>query len=168
MKGQPFTEFSATLSHEFKQARNYLYQFYLDGWAGGTDPYLQFRLEGCRRKGTAALNARVCLGLGAYHAVNEKGISPSAAMSVTGELWKGRINAYGSWERAFVAPTFTYYQGEVIVVACDLRHFKLSAGVLSRSIQRAAGKVAITFSPHVESYASLGDRRATVGMAFSF
>lgn len=167
-QGEPFTQFVLTLNRSLQRAPNYSWQVAADGWAGGEDPYFSLRLEGCRRVERGAHAIQSCGGMGMYYEVRSKGASPVAAISAEADWFHGRVKSYASFERAFMAPTFSYYHAEASAAAWERGRFRVSAGVLSRTIQRAAAKLALDVTSRAQLFATAGSGQATVGVSFRF
>jgi hypothetical protein len=163
---QAFTQIALVVNRKLKRAENYSVQLAADGWAGGDEPYVSVRLEGCREVRSEKHSTQFCSGLGAYHETG--GTSPVAAISAHSEFWQGRVSSYASFERAFRAPTFSYYHADLLVQVAKLKRVQLSAGFVSRTIQPAAGKFAVQLSDNAQGYVTAGSGRATVGLSFSF
>ncbi|MBI1763969.1 MAG: hypothetical protein HYR56_21295 [Acidobacteria bacterium] len=164
----PFTQFTLVVNRSLARAPRYSWQLAADGWAGGAEPYVSARLDACRRVAREAHTVQTCGGLGVYHDVRAGGVSPVAAISADGEWWRGRVSSYALFERAFTAPTFTYYQTEAVVALRRWRRAKVSAGVLSRTIQHLGGKLAVEVVGHTQVFVTAGSGRATVGMSLRF
>lgn len=167
-QGEPFTQFVLILNRRVQRAPKYSWQLAADGWAGGEDPYLSARLEACRRFESGAHSVQSCGGMGVYYEVRSKGASPVAAVSAEADWFRGRVKSYASFERAFLSPTFSYYHAETSVVMLETRKLRFSAGVLSRTIQRAAAKLALDFDQRAQLFATAGSGQATVGVSFKF
>lgn len=164
--GRPFTQLALVVNRKLKRSPNYSWQVAADGWAGGDEPYVSVRVEGCREVRSEKHATQFCSGLGAYHETG--GTSPVAAISAHSEFWQGRVSSYASFERAFRAPTFSYYHADLMVQLAKLKRAQLTAGFVSRSIQPAAGKFAVQLSAHAQGYVTAGSGRATAGLSFSF
>jgi hypothetical protein len=164
----PFKQYALVFNRELQRAPRFSYQFAVDGWAGGDEPYVAARLEGCRRIDGDRHGALVCAGLGAYHDLRFGGLSPVASASAEANWFRGRMTSFALFERAFTAPTFTYYHADASVKLGQWRRWRFSAGILSRTIQRTGGKVAIEFASKAQVFASAGSGRATVGASFRF
>ncbi len=167
-QGEPFTQFVMTLNRSLQRAPNYSWQVVADGWAGGEDPYFALRLEACRRVERGAHAIQSCGGMGMYYEARTKGASPVAAISAEADWFHGRVKSYASFERAFMAPTFSYYHAEASAAAWERGRFRVSAGVLSRTIQRAAAKLALDVTSRAQLFATAGSGQATVGVSFRF
>lgn len=167
-QGEPFTQFVLTLNRSLQRAPNYSWQVTADGWAGGEDPYLSARLEACRRVERGAHAIQSCGGMGVYYEVRTKGASPVAAISAEADWFHGRVKSYASFERAFMAPTFSYYHAEASATAWERGRFRFSTGVLSRTIQRAAAKLALDFDQRAQLFATAGSGQVTVGVNVRF
>ncbi|MBL8189973.1 MAG: hypothetical protein JNK38_18305 [Acidobacteria bacterium] len=167
-QGEPFTQFVLSLNRSLQRAPNYSWQVAADGWAGGEDPYFALRLEACRRVERGAHAIQSCGGMGMYYEVRTKGASPVAAISAEADWFHGRVKSYASFERAFMAPTFSYYHAEASAAAWERGRFRVSAGVLSRTIQRAAAKLALDVTSRAQLFATAGSGQATVGANFRF
>ncbi len=163
---RPFTQVALVVNRKLKRTPNYSVQLAADGWADGDDPYVSVRVEGCREVRSEKHTTQFCSGLGAYHEARRT--SPVAAISAHSEFWQGRVSSYVSFERAFRAPTFSYYHADLLVQLAKLKCAKLTAGFVSRTIQPAAGKFAVSLSEHAEAYVTAGSGRATAGLSFSF
>ncbi len=167
-QGEPFTQFVLVLNRSLQRAPGYSWQLAADGWAGGEDPYIAARLEVCRRFERGTHTVQSCGGLGAYHDARAKGVSPVAAASVEAEWLSGRVKNYLLFQRAFTAPTFSYYHAEASATVWERGRFRFSTGVLSRTIQRAAGKLALDFAARAQLFATAGGGQATAGLSFRF
>jgi len=167
-QGEPFTQLVFVLNRSLRRAPAYSWQLAADGWAGGEDPYLAIRLEACRRFERGDHSLQSCGGLGVYYEIKANGASPVAAVSAEGSMWGGRFTQYASFERAFAAPTFTYYHVEALAAILEKEKFRVNAGVLSRTIQRAAGKLALEFESRVQLFATAGSGKVTVGLNLKF
>lgn len=167
-QGEPFTQFVLTLNRSLQRAPNYSWQVAADGWVGGEDPYFSVRLEACRRVERGAHAIQSCGGLGVYYEVRTDGASPVAAISAEADWFDGRVKSYASFERAFTAPTFTYYHAEASVAVWERGRFRFSTGVLSRTIQRAAAKLALDVNQRAQLFATAGSGQATVGVNVRF
>jgi hypothetical protein len=164
---QPFTIVAATISREFKRFGADSVQLALDGFAGGEFPYVQFRLDACRDKTRESLTANVCAGLGAYHDLSEGGVSPVVGVSGTVDFWRGRVSNYVSFERAFTAPTFTYYHGESVLLLVNAKRWQVTAGVLSRTIQPVGAKVTLQVK-RWQMYGTTGKGAHSFGLVLNF
>lgn len=167
-QGEPFTQFVLILNRTVQRAPQFSWQLAADGWAGGEDPYFAARLEACRRVERGRHSVQSCGGLGVYYEVRTKGASPVAAVSTEADWFDGRMKSYASFERAFAAPTFTYYHAETSVAVWERGRFRFSTGVLSRTIQRAAAKLALDVTSRAQLFATAGSGQATVGVSFRF
>ncbi len=167
-RAAPFTQFTLIVNRSLARAPRYSWQLAADGWAGGAEAYVSARLDACRRVAGEAHSIQTCGGLGVYHDVRAGGISPVAAISAAGEWWRGRVSSYALFERAFTVPTFTYYQAEAAVALWHGRRARVSAGVLSRSIQHLGGKLAVEVAERAQVFVTAGSGRATVGMGLRF
>lgn len=167
-QGEPFTQFALILNRSLQRAPQFSWQLAADGWADGEDPYFAARLEACRRVERGRHSVQSCGGLGVYYEVRTKGASPVAAISAEADWFNGRMKSYVSFERAFTAPIFTYYHAEASVAVWERGRFRVSTGVLSRTIQRAAAKLALDFAPRAQLFATTGSGQATVGMNVRF
>ncbi len=164
---QPFTILAASISREFNRFGADAVQLAVDGFAGGEFPYLAFRIEGCRSKAQERLTARVCAGLGAYHDFSAGGTSPIIGVSGAVDFWHGRVSNYVSFERAFTAPTFTYYHGESAVVLVNAKRWQVATGIISRSIQPVGAKVTLQIN-QVQVYGTAGKGANSFGLMFNF
>ncbi|MGE0103373.1 MAG: hypothetical protein AB7H86_14185 [Blastocatellales bacterium] len=167
-QGEPFTQLVFALNRSLRRAPAYSWQLAADAWVGGEDPYLAVRLEACRRFERGTHSVQSCGGLGVYYEVRAKDASPVAAVSAEGALWGGRITQYASFERAFASPTFTYYHVETSAAILERNKFRVTAGLLSRTIQRAAGKLALDFASHGQLFATAGSGQVTAGFSLRF
>lgn len=164
---QPFTILAASISREFKRFGADAVQLAVDSFVGGDFPYVEFRLEGCRHRSRERLTTKVCAGLGAYHDIRDGGVSPVVSVSGSADVWRGRVSNYFSIERAFTAPTFTYYHGESAVVLVKAKRLQVTTGVLSRSIQPICAKVSLQMRSF-ELYGTTGKGANSFGLIFSF
>jgi hypothetical protein len=113
------------------------------------------------------LTAKVCAGLGAYHDLSAGGISPVVGVSGTVDFWRGRVSNYVSFERAFTAPTFTYYHGESVLLLVNAKRWQVTAGVLSRTIQPVGAKVTLQVK-RWQMYGTTGKGANSFGLIFNF
>lgn len=164
---QPFTIVAATISREFKRFGADAVQLAVDGFAGGEFPYIQFRLDGCRSKTRETLTAKVCAGLGAYHDLSEGGVSPVVGVSGAVDFWRGRVSNYVSFERAFMAPTFTYYHAESAVLLVNAKRWQVATGIISRTIQPVGAKVMLQVR-QFQVYGTTGKGANSFGLVLNF
>jgi len=167
-QGEPFTQLVMVFNRSIPGRPEISWQLAADGWAGGEDPYFAVRLEACRRFEPGSHSIQSCGGMGVYYEVRIKGISPVTAVSVEAAWWSGRLTSFISFERAFTAPTFSYYHAETMAGVWERGRFRVTAGVLSRTIQRAAGKLALDFNSRVQLFATAGSGQATLGVNLRF
>lgn len=164
----PFTQFALTLNRPISHAPRYSWQLAADGWAGGADPYVSGRLEGCRQFVSEKQQTQGCIGLGVYHEIRSGGVSPVMLLSAESEWLRGRLRSYASFERAFTAPTFTYYHVDANLTVWERRRWRLSTGVLSRTIQHFGGKVAVEVAGRTEVFTTVSSGQVTIGLSMQF